>query len=97
MNKLLLMAAIAFLLASGLATRSGAQSADPAWLDQLNFQMERDEQCEVAYYIRLKEGELGGETTYEARLQCVDGRQFDATRLESDLDFKITRCEVETC
>ncbi|MGB7285820.1 MAG: hypothetical protein WBC71_02710 [Salaquimonas sp.] len=74
-----------------------AQTSDPEWLNALNFQMERDEQCEVAYYIRIDEGELGADKTFEARLQCVDGRQFDATRIGEFDDFEIRRCEVETC
>ena len=74
-----------------------AQTSDPAWLDTLNYEMERQEQCEVAYYIRIKEGALGAEKTYEARLQCVDGRQFDATRIGENANFEIKACEVETC
>jgi hypothetical protein len=74
-----------------------AQTSDPAWLDTLNFEMERDHECEVAYYIRTKEGVLGANKTYEARLQCVDGRQFDATRIGEIDDFEVKRCEVETC
>jgi hypothetical protein len=74
-----------------------AQSSDPAWLDTLNFQMEHDKDCEVSYYIRIKEGVLGTQMTYEARLQCKDGRQFDATRVGDDEDFTIKECEIQVC
>ena len=76
---------------------AGAQSSNPAWLDSLNYQMEYEEACEVAYYIRIKEGVLGAEKTYEARLQCVDGRQFDANRVGEWEDFTVTECEIQTC
>jgi len=76
---------------------TNAQSSNPAWLDSLHFQMERDKQCEVAYYIRTDEKELGAQRVYEARVQCVDGRQFDATRIGEDDEFDIRTCEIETC
>lgn len=82
---------------TSLGLNANAQTSDPAWLDTLNYEMEREEQCEVAYYIRMKEGMLGTKKTFEARVQCVDGRQFDATRIGEDEDFKIKACEVETC
>ncbi len=88
---------IALSLLSLVAPTAFAQSSDPAWLDALNFQMERDQECEVAYYIKTKEFTLGAQKTYEARLQCIDGRQFDASRIGEDADFTIKRCEVETC
>lgn len=92
-----LLIAAGFLLAAGVSEYPSAQTADPEWLNSLNFQMERDEQCEVAYYIRIKEDTLASEKTFEARLQCVDGRQFDATRIGEFEDFKVKRCEIETC
>ena len=61
------------------------------------FQMERDKQGEVAYFIRFEERELGGSKTYFARLQCVDGRQFDASRKEGDARFDIQACTAEVC
>ncbi|MCB1386001.1 MAG: hypothetical protein KDJ80_08680 [Nitratireductor sp.] len=59
--------------------------------------MERDKQGEVAYFIRFEERELGGSKTYFARLQCVDGRQFDATRIGEDAEFRASLCEIQTC
>jgi len=94
MKTMYTIAALALLV---LAIPAAAQTSDPAWLDTLNYEMEREEQCEVAFYIRIKEGTLGAEKTYEARLQCVDGRQFDATRIGETADFVIKACEVEAC
>jgi hypothetical protein len=92
--KALLVVAIALPFLSSFVF---AQTSDPAWLDTLNFEMERDHECEVAYYIRIKEGTLGAEKTYEARLQCVDGRQFDATRIGEMVDFEVKACEIQAC
>lgn len=87
------IAALAVLLAAPAA----AQSSDPAWLDALNDQLLAEKECEVVYYIRMEEREIGGQTTYEARVQCSDGRQFDAWRMTPEPDFELRRCEVELC
>ncbi|WP_349364314.1 MAG: hypothetical protein ABL307_02925 [Roseitalea porphyridii] len=74
-----------------------AQSADPAWLDTVSEQLARDEQCLVEYYVNIREGELAGRKTYEARAQCRDGRQFDAVRTEPEAQFTVRLCEVQVC
>jgi hypothetical protein len=74
-----------------------AQSSNPAWLEDLGFEMERLKDCEVAYYLRIKEDELGGQPTYEARVQCVDGRQFDAIRIGDDAEYDIKECDIQAC
>lgn len=74
-----------------------AQSADPAWLDTVSEQLARDEQCLVEYYVNIREGELAGRKTYEARAQCRDGRQFDAVRTEPEAQFTFRLCEVQVC
>lgn len=74
-----------------------AQSSNPAWLEDLGFEMERLKECEVAYFLKTEEGELGGKPTYSARVQCVDGRQFDALRIGEDGEYEITTCDIQTC
>ncbi|QDY99635.1 hypothetical protein FQ775_04180 [Nitratireductor mangrovi] len=74
-----------------------AQSTDPAWLDQVAQEIAAAEQCEVGYFIKVREYELGGRRVYEARVQCVDGRQFDASRAEPDPTFSFAACEVRVC
>ena len=74
-----------------------AQSTDPAWLDAVGEQLARDEACHVEYYVNIAEGDLAGRRTYEARAQCRDGRQFDATRTEPERTFRLSLCEVTVC
>jgi len=74
-----------------------AQSSDPSWLEDLNFQIEGQKQCKVAYLIQVREGELGGKKTYEARVQCEDGRMFDAVRVGEFESFKFKACEQQVC
>ncbi len=74
-----------------------AQSANPAWLDQLSLQLAIEKDCEVDYFLNMKEGELAGRLTFEARAQCADGRQFDGALTEPAEDFTISECGVQVC
>ncbi len=74
-----------------------SQSTDPAWLDGLSHQLAAENQCRVDYYINISEGRLGGLNTYEARAQCRDGRQFDASKTEPDEKFVIRPCGTVVC
>ena len=82
-------------LASALA--ASAQSATPAWLDQLSEQLAVEKDCAVDYFLNLKEGELAGRLTFEARAQCADGRQFDGSLTEPAEEFTISECGVQVC
>lgn len=85
----------AFLL--GLLANASAQSANPAWLDKLSEQLAIEKQCAVDYFINIREGELAGRLTFEARAQCADGRQFDASLTEPAEVFTISECGVQVC
>lgn len=88
---------IVAVLALVFAAPAGAQTSDPAWLDQLEAQIATDEQCEVGFYIFVNQNELGGLKVQEARVQCVDGRQFDASRSEPATTFTIKECGTRVC
>lgn len=89
----------AIALAALLATSSSvfAQSSDPAWLEDMNLQIMLSEECEVSYIVSMREGKLGAKNTYEARVQCVDGRMFDASRIGDDEPFTFKACEIQVC
>lgn len=74
-----------------------AQSNDPAWLDDLQTQMQIDEGCTVDLFINIDEGTLGTSQYYSARVQCRDGRLFDATRTEPEDSFTIRICQIAVC
>ncbi len=86
----------AALLTSGTLL-AAAQSSDPDWLDALRQQLASDEQCEVNYFLNLHEGQLGTNKYQEARVQCVDGRMFDASRTEPEEEFMIRPCGMAVC
>ncbi|QKV17904.1 hypothetical protein [Oricola thermophila] len=90
-------ASIAAAAALILASPAFAQSSDPAWLDRLADQLADQEGCTVDYYVNIREGELAGRKTFEARAQCRDGRQFDAALTEPETVFTIRECGVQVC
>lgn len=89
--------ALSAALLLGLVQASFAQSADPAWLDRLSDQLALQEDCAVEYYLNIREGQLAGRLTFEARAQCADGRQFDGSRIEPAEEFTISECGVQVC
>lgn len=88
---------IASAITCALAPLASAQSSDPAWLDNLSEQLAVEQDCAVEYYLNIKEGELAGRLTFEARAQCADGRQFDGSLIEPAEDFTISECGVQVC
>jgi hypothetical protein len=89
--------AIAAVFAFTCSAIAHAQSSDPSWLDDLNFQIEAQRGCKVSWLVRVHEGELGGRKTYEARVRCLDGRMFDAQRIGEGEAFTFKACEIQTC
>lgn len=88
---------LAAVLGLALTPLAHAQSANPAWLDQLSEQLAFEKQCAVDYFLNIKEGELAGRLTFEARAQCADGRQFDGALTEPADEFIISECGVQVC
>lgn len=88
---------IAAVMISALTATAHAQSSNPAWLDQLSEQLAAEKQCAVDYFVNIKEGELAGRLTFEARAQCADGRQFDGSLTEPAEEFTISQCGVQVC
>jgi hypothetical protein len=87
----------ALLVGTACASPALAQSQDPAWLDDLRMQLQVDEQCEVNYFVNMREGQLGAHNFYEARVQCSDGRMFDANKTEPEKQFTIKACGTAAC
>jgi len=85
------------VLLFAIPAASKAQSTDLSWLDDLKDQLAYEKQCEVAYLLNMKEGMVGGQSTYEARVKCADGRMFDASRIGKAGVFKFEACETQTC
>lgn len=73
------------------------QAQNPAWVDELSGQAAETLNCEVGYLIHMREYDLGGRHVEEARLQCVDGRRYDASRATPDPGFTFKECGEQVC
>lgn len=96
LSKLMAVATSAALMAFSSAPVS-AQNTDPIWLDHLKVQIYQDKGCDANYFLNLHEYVLGNDKVYEVKVQCVDGRQFDATRTGEFSDFVIRACQPVVC
>jgi hypothetical protein len=70
---------------------------EPAWLEDVTAQALIELDCEVAYFMSNSEEELGGRLMQEARMQCADGRQFDAVRVSPAEEFTFKTCDTQVC
>ncbi|NKB53158.1 MAG: hypothetical protein GKR97_13205 [Rhizobiaceae bacterium] len=96
LSKFVVANAIAALIAGTLSS-AFAQQTQPLWLGELKTQIYQDEGCDANYFLNLHEYTLGNDKVYEAKVQCVDGRQFDATRTGEFSLFVIRACQPVVC
>jgi hypothetical protein len=84
---------------AGLAVfnSTSAQGTDPIWLDELKVQIEQEESCNANYFLNINKYDLAGDKIYEAKVQCIDGRQFDAVRTGETAKFVIKACQPVVC
>ena len=73
------------------------QTSVPVWLDDLEYELVVNHDCEPAEYLSIHEGKIGGRNMYIARAKCTDGRVFDAYKLEPQEEFAIKPCEIQSC
>ena len=88
---------LVFMSLAWLPIAATAQQTDPVWLVPLERQMEKEWGCDVNYFLNHQEYQLGNNKIYEAKVQCVDGRQFDASRTGERASFVIRACEPVVC
>ena len=91
-------AVIAGLALIGLNVQTAiGQNNDPVWLNDLERQIYEEMTCDANYFLNLHEYVLGNDKVYEAKVVCVDGRQFDATRTGELAPFVIRACQPVVC
>ncbi|HMA13587.1 MAG: hypothetical protein ACM35H_15415 [Bacteroidota bacterium] len=80
----------------GLAAAAGPLPllAQPhEWQPQLNEQMLREYDCEVAFLSQVAERMVNGDLVVLAKVHCVDKRSFNAVRDSAFEPFEIHPCE----
>jgi hypothetical protein len=59
------------------------------------LRVERD--CRIEHVVSVREFELAGRPALEGRVRCFDGREFDFTREQAHLPFRIYLCQPAVC
>ncbi len=70
---------------------------EPLWLQALKFQIAEEHNCTVNYFLNAHSYRLGDKRVFEARVICMDQRQFDASRTGEIEPFTIRSCEPVVC
>ncbi len=69
----------------------------PAWMPELEQQLEDDKSCMLLYLVNVREYQLGNHDVVEAKAQCEDGRSFDVFRQDDQPRFDIKLCKPVVC
>lgn len=77
----------------GLATSTVAAQAD--WQADLANEALIMEDCEVSFLTQVIERTIDGRSVVLAKVHCVDGRTFDASRDDTFAAFDFRICEPE--
>jgi len=82
------LAAVGLLLAT-------AGHAQTDWQAELADEILIMADCEVSFLTQVIEREIDGRQVILAKVHCVDGRTFDASRDDSFAAFDFSLCEPE--
>jgi hypothetical protein len=82
---------IAALATAALAMPARAETAD--WAPDLTMQAERELGCDVGFLANIEEHMVDGRAVVDVKVNCTDGRAFDAHRSDVAEPFTFTQCE----
>jgi hypothetical protein len=86
----------ATVLGLGLALANVSSGwAQSAWQAELAQEIVRAQACEVAYLSHVVERVVDGKQVIIAKVHCVDGRVFDASRMDELESFQFNECRAE--
>lgn len=96
-----LLTAVLFLVPLPAAlcddTEEDAQGEDRRWRILLQQQLKSEKNCDLLEILTFQEYKLGDDNAIEARVSCIDGREFDATRKRTHQKFNIELCQPSVC
>ena len=89
-----------FILA--VSSPQGAQgeennSTAPTWQGVLALQLKDGHRCDFDKVLFDRDIDVGGRTTKEGRVRCLDGREFDFSRPSTHEKFDIRLCQPTVC
>ena len=96
------LASISIIIAFGGGSLP-ATGADEAlteggpWRIVLDQQLKAEKGCALSEVLTYHELPLGDALTVDARISCIDGREFNVSRERPHQKFKIELCQPSVC
>ncbi|MCL4764638.1 MAG: hypothetical protein KJZ80_00210 [Hyphomicrobiaceae bacterium] len=75
------------------------QGADgeESWMPALRHVLASEKKCDMGDILWSREVPVGSSVTLEGRIRCLDGREFDFTRLRPHMKFDVRLCQPSVC
>lgn len=83
-------------IAAGLIS-SAAVAEEEEWRTLLRQQLQSQYGCRLEAFLFERQVPLGGDTTRDGRIRCVDGREVDYTQSNILLKFELRLCSPTVC
>jgi hypothetical protein len=71
--------------------------AQQSWEAILRAQLMKERSCQMVKLSDVRSYELAGRHVLEARVQCLDGREYDVIRRDTHRRFEFEPCERQYC
>lgn len=88
---------LALAVAAGTAAAPLPAAAEEAWEGLLRQQLLKERDCRMEKITAQREVKVGEHTVLEGRIRCVDSREFDFSREQPHLPFKLQLCSPIYC
>jgi hypothetical protein len=79
------------------ATEDELKPQEGPWRIILKEQLKNDKGCDLNEVITFQEVPLGDNVSLDGRISCIDGREFNFTRMRSHQKFSLEQCEPTVC
>jgi hypothetical protein len=90
MKRVILLAVLGFAVCT-------PASAQPSWEAILRAQLMKERSCQMVKLSNVRSYELAGRHVIEVRVQCADGREYDALRRDTHRRFEFEPCPRQYC
>lgn len=91
------MAVCLLVLAPVGAQGEEAKPSAPTWQSVLSLQLKDEYRCDLDKVLFDRDVDVGGRTSKEGRVRCLDGREFDFSRASTHEKFVIHLCQPAVC
>ena len=85
------------MLAALVCIGASVAHAEENWTPALRMVLSKEQRCDMAKVLWVREVPLGNTVGLEGRVSCYDGREFDFTRARPHMKFDVRLCLPVVC